>query len=203
MDLPDFSVEAGLWSKNLTVAGVDEAGRGCIAGPVCAAAVIFEKDVLIEELNDSKKLTEKKRELILCNINHLSLSSAHCFVDNDKIDEINILQATMLAMTNAIESLNPKPDHLLIDGNYFKPYFISFEKIVGGDGISSSIAAASILAKVTRDRWMKEVAHNEFPEYNFARNKGYGTKEHYKAIEKYGICKYHRKSFLKKYFEKK
>jgi ribonuclease HII len=196
LTLPDFSIEKKLWKENLVVAGVDEAGRGPIAGPVCAAAVVFKDETKIEGLNDSKQLTEKKREDLFEIINSEVLSVAFDFQDNLIIDKINILQATMNAMMNSIEKLNHKPNHLLIDGNYFSPFFVSYETIVKGDTISASIAAASIIAKVKRDRWMKEIAHNEFPEYNFDKNKGYGTKEHYQAIEKYGICKYHRKTFL-------
>lgn len=199
MDFPDFSLEKKFWSIDKLVAGIDEAGRGPIAGPVVAASVIFPINTpIIEGLNDSKKISEKKRTLIYDKVIENSLAYSYSFIDNFKIDEINILQATMLAMTTSVEKLSVNPNHLLVDGNYFKPYFITYDTIVKGDAISASIAAASVIAKVTRDKWMIEVAHKEYPEYDFINNKGYGTKKHYQAIEKHGICKYHRRSFLKK-----
>lgn len=198
MDKPDFSIEKKFWSKKLLVAGIDEVGRGSIAGPVCASAVIFPfYSEIIEEINDSKKLSELKRNELFNLIINQSVDYSSCFVDNIEIDRINILQATMKAMNNSVENLKVQPNHLLVDGNYFKSYFKTFDTIKKGDSISVSIAAASIVAKVERDKFMVEVANEEFPNYKFDKNKGYGTKEHFEAIGKYGICKYHRKSFLK------
>jgi ribonuclease HII len=178
-----------------TEAGVDEAGRGCYAGPVFAAAVILPKDFFHPLLNDSKKLAEKQRDLLRPIIEKEAISFGVGMVDNDEIDSINILQASFLSMHKAIEQLKYKPDVLLIDGNRFKPYKkILHHCIVKGDGKFASIAAASILAKTYRDDFMKKI-HAEFDCYDWLNNKGYGTASHRKAIEQFGLCKYHRKSF--------
>ena len=178
-----------------TEAGVDEAGRGCYAGPVFAAAVILPKDFFHPLLNDSKKLTEKQRDLLRPIIEREAISFGVGMVDNEEIDSINILQASFLSMHKAIDQLKRKPDVLLIDGNRFKPYKkILHHCIVKGDGKFTSIAAASILAKTYRDDFMKNI-HLEFDCYDWLNNKGYGTASHRKAIEEFGLCKYHRKSF--------
>ena len=200
MNYPNFDFEEKFWNEKKLVAGLDEAGRGCIAGPVFAAAVIFP--INFESaipINDSKKLSHKKRTEFLDYIAWSSVDHKFSSISNEIIDEINILHAPMKAMHDSVNSLSQKPSHLLIDGNYFKENGIEHTKITGGDSKSVTIAAASIVAKVKRDLWMIEVADKEFPEYGFKDHKGYGTKKHYEAIEKYGICKYHRLSFLKKY----
>ena len=180
---------------NKTEAGVDEAGRGCYAGPVFAAAVILPKDFYHPLLNDSKKLSEKQRDILRPIIEKESIAFGVAPVDNNEIDQINILQASYKAMHLSIDQLKPKPEALLIDGNRFKPYKkISHQCIVKGDGKFASIAAASILAKTYRDEFMNLI-HKEFPEYGWDKNKGYGTAIHRRAIEKIGLSKYHRKSF--------
>lgn len=179
------------------IAGVDEAGRGPLAGPVVAAAVIFDNETIIKGINDSKKLTEKKREELFEIIKEKSLSYAVGIVDEKSIDEINILNAALKAMKYAAEELNPRPDLILIDGNKTFNSVIRTKAIVKGDAKSFAVAAASILAKVTRDRIMKEAAENH-PEYLWHKNKGYGTKQHIEAIHKFGFTDYHRKSFLSK-----
>lgn len=175
--------------------GTDEAGRGCLAGPVTAAAVILPKDYNNSILNDSKQLSEKKRDLLkpLIETNALSFGVAHVF--EEEIDCINILNASILAMHKSIDKLNPIPEFIIVDGNKFKPYkAINFETIIKGDGKYLSIAAASVLAKTYRDIYMNQI-HEEYPMYNWKQNKGYPTKQHREAIKKYGITKYHRKSF--------
>ncbi len=179
------------------VCGVDEAGRGPLAGPVVAAAVILPENLRIEGLNDSKKLSEKKRELLFGQIKGEALSWGVGFATEQEIDQINILQATYLAMNRAVKALNFTPKIALVDGNRDPHLGIPTELIVKGDGKSASIAAASILAKVTRDHFMLELA-KEYPNYQFEKHKGYPTKAHYEAIEKYGISPVHRRSFLKK-----
>ncbi len=179
------------------VCGVDEAGRGPLCGPVCAAAVILPVDCEIEGINDSKKLSEKKREQLFDIIKEKAVAYSIQMVDARTIDEINILQATFLAMRTAVESLEPKPDIALIDGNGRPGLSIAEKTVIKGDAKSVSIAAASILAKVTRDRYML-AADKVYPEYSFAKHKGYGTKLHYKAIAEHGICPEHRRTFLKK-----
>lgn len=201
--MADFSLEKKLADKYKFIAGVDEAGRGPLAGPVVAATVILDhRDDIFSEINDSKKLSKIKREKLFELIISNAIDYSVYFVDNSTIDEINILRATMLAMSGAIKNMKLKADFLLIDGNYFKPDDEIIKKIpattiIKGDSDSKSIAAASILAKVTRDRWMETVAHQEFPQYNFSKHKGYATKEHIELIKKHGVCKYHRRSFLK------
>lgn len=181
--------------KSKIEAGLDEAGRGCYAGPVFAAAVILPKDFQHPLLNDSKQLSEKQRDLLRPVIEKESISFAVSSVDNDEIDAINILQASFKAMHQAIESLKVKPQQLLIDGNRFKPYkSVKHECFVKGDGIYASIAAASVLAKTYRDEYMLQL-HEEFPYYAWNNNKGYGTAAHRAAIEQHGLCRYHRKSF--------
>ncbi|MEC3905389.1 ribonuclease HII [Tamlana sp. 2201CG12-4] len=175
--------------------GTDEAGRGCLAGPVTAAAVILPKDFKNLLLNDSKQISEKKRFLLkpIIETEALSFGVAHIFQED--IDSINILNASILAMHKSITQLKPKPEFIIVDGNKFKPYKeIPFETIVKGDSKYLSIAAASVLAKTYRDLYMDKI-HKEFPMYNWKQNKGYPTKEHREAIRKYGITKYHRKSF--------
>ena len=179
------------------ICGVDEAGRGPLAGPVCAAAVILPRGLDIPGLDDSKKLTEKRREALYDVITESAVSYGIAFADHREIDELNILNATFLAMNRAIARLDPKPTLALIDGNTVKGIGCNAKSIVGGDGKSASIAAASILAKVTRDRLMYRLSE-EYPEYGFERHKGYGTKLHYEALRQYGASPIHRKTFLKK-----
>ncbi|MBR4301619.1 MAG: ribonuclease HII [Bacteroidales bacterium] len=183
------------YTDNRIEAGCDEAGRGCLAGPVCAAAVILPKGYENVVLNDSKKLTAKQRSNLRQTIEQDALAWAVAFVDNNEIDEINILNASFLAMNKAIEMLSIRPELLLIDGNRFKTNTdIEFKCIVKGDGLYESIAAASVLAKWYRDAYMIKL-HEEYPCYDWKSNKGYPTKKHYEAIEVNGITCYHRKSF--------
>lgn len=179
------------------VCGVDEAGRGPLAGPVYAAAVVLKKWQTIEGVNDSKKLSEKKREELFDKIVSECSAFSVGTASEREIDEINILQATFLAMKRAVDGLSIKPDIALVDGNQTPPLDCAVKTVIKGDAKSESIAAASIIAKVSRDRYMKEMAA-KYPEYQFEKHKGYGTKLHYEMIEKYGICEIHRKSFLKK-----
>lgn len=175
--------------------GTDEAGRGCLAGPVTAAAVILEKDFKSEILNDSKQVSEKNRNLLRLFIEEKAACFAVSHVMMDEIDEINILNASILAMHHSIDQLKIRPEHIAVDGNRFKPYAnIPHECIVKGDGKYLDIAAASILAKTYRDEFMKKI-HEEYPMYNWKQNKGYPTREHREAIRKYGPTKYHRQSF--------
>ena len=182
-------------NKNRLEAGCDEAGRGCLAGPVVAAAVILAPRFKNQWLNDSKQLTEKRRNELRRIIESEAVSFAVSFVDHQKIDEINILNASFLAMHGAVDKLESKPEHLLIDGNRFKPYpGTSHSCIIKGDGKYLSIAAASILAKTYRDEFMIEL-HESFPHYDWKNNKGYPTENHRKAILEYGPTPFHRKSF--------
>lgn len=199
MDWLEFEKEA-LAQGYKSVCGVDEAGRGPLAGPVCAAAVILPEGVIIEGVNDSKKLSEKKRESLFDVIREQALSYSIAYATVDEIEEINILNATMLAMRRAIDGLDIKADYAMIDGNKIPPLDIDAECIVKGDAKSMSIACASILAKVSRDRLLYKYAE-EYPMYGFDKHKGYGTKVHREAILKYGPCPYHRKSFLKKLYK--
>ena len=182
------------------VCGVDEAGRGPLAGPVCAAAVILPPDLEIEGLNDSKKLTEKRREALYDIIIEKAVAYGIATASEQEIDGINILQATFLAMRRAVEQLSVKPEIALVDGNR-EPDFgdISVKTIIKGDSKSTNIAAASILAKVTRDRMMVAL-DAEYPQYGFAVHKGYGTQKHYAALREYGACPIHRRTFLKKFY---
>ena len=177
--------------------GVDEAGRGPLAGPVCAAAVMLPQNCLIEGLNDSKKLSEKKREALYDEILERAVSYGIAFATVEEIEEHNILGATFLAMNRAIARLDPKPELALIDGNRCTGIQIPSRCIVGGDGKCADIAAASVLAKVTRDRYMLQMAE-QYPEYGFEKHKGYGTKAHYAAIREHGPSPIHRPSFLRK-----
>ena len=180
---------------NLIEAGCDEAGRGCLAGPVVAAAVILPKRFKHPVLNDSKKLTAKQRTILRDEIISSAIDWKVAFIDNNEIDKLNILRASIKAMHNAIGGLKNEPEFLLIDGNRFYPYKkIKYQTMVKGDGLYFSIAAASILAKTFRDDYMEKI-HNEFPDYDWARNKGYPTVRHRMAILKHGITPYHRKSF--------
>lgn len=179
------------------VCGVDEAGRGPLAGPVCAAAVILPPDIIIEGVNDSKKLSEKKREVLFDVIKEKSVSYSIAFATVDEIEKFNILNATMLAMKRAVEGLDIRADYAMIDGNRLPDLDIPAEYIIKGDAKSMSVACASILAKVSRDRLCYQYAE-EYPQYGFDKHKGYGTKQHREAIITYGPCPYHRMSFLKK-----
>ena len=199
MDWLEFEKEA-LAKGYKSVCGVDEAGRGPLAGPVCAAAVILPEGVIIDGVNDSKKLSEKKRESLFDVIREQALSYSIAYATVDGIEQINILNATMLAMRRAIDGLDIKADYAMIDGNKIPPIDIDAECIVKGDAKSMSIACASILAKVSRDRLLYKYAE-EYPMYGFDKHKGYGTKVHREAILKYGPCPYHRKSFLKKLYK--
>ncbi len=196
--MPDFSYENDALAKGYKiVCGVDEAGRGPLAGPVCAAAVILPEDCEIEGLNDSKKISEKKREILFDIIKEKAVAYCIAFGTVEEIEEYNILEATYIAMNRAIDGLDVKPDFALIDGNRVpKGISVPCETVVKGDSKSCSIAAASILAKVTRDRLMLEY-DEKYPQYLFAQHKGYGTKAHYEAIKQHGVCEIHRLSFLK------
>lgn len=195
-----WEFEEKYFAQNIQiVCGVDEAGRGPLAGPVCAAAVILPPHVEIPGLNDSKKLTDKRRRELAPIIKECAIAYGIAFADEKEIDEINILQATFLAMERAVSQLAVKPEILLIDGNRERDFHIPVETIIKGDSRSASIAAASILAKVTRDDYLLEMAQ-QYPEYGFDIHKGYGTKAHYTAIEKYGPCPIHRMTFLKKFY---
>ncbi len=197
--MPDFLIEkAAIQNGYKYVCGVDEAGRGPLAGPVCAAAVILASDTEIEDLNDSKKLSEKKREALFDIIKEKALAYSVAYGTLEEIEEYNILEATFLAMNRSIEGLQIKADYALIDGNRVpKGIKIPCETVVKGDAKSASIAAASIIAKVTRDRLLLEY-DEQYPQYNFKKHKGYGTKEHTDLILKYGPSPIHRMSFLKK-----
>ena len=199
--MPDFSYENIARQKGYKIiCGVDEAGRGPLAGPVCAAAVILPPDCIIDGLNDSKKISEKKREMLFEQIIQKAVSYSVAYGTLEEIEKYNILEATYLAMNRAIDGLSQKADFALIDGNRIpKNIKIPCETVVKGDSKSCSVAAASILAKVTRDRLMLEY-DKKYPQYNFAKHKGYGTKAHYEAIKEYGVCEIHRLSFLKNVF---
>jgi ribonuclease HII len=184
------------------ICGVDEAGRGPLAGPVCAAAVILPPHAQIPGLNDSKKLSDKRRRELFPLIKEAAVAYGIGIATHEEIDEINILQATYLAMERAIQALSVKPELALIDGNRTRDFGIPVETVVKGDSRSASIAAASILAKVTRDDMMLELA-DTYPQYGFEIHKGYGTKAHYAALDEHGISPIHRMSFLKKYNGKK
>lgn len=198
-----WQIEQAHFDKGIQViCGVDEAGRGPLAGPVCAAAVILPANVEIPGLNDSKKLSDKRRRELFPIIKEMALAYGIAFADHKEIDEINILQATYLAMERAITQLNIKPELALIDGNRAKDFGIPVETVVHGDSLSASIAAASILAKVTRDDYMLQMAQ-AYPGYDFEIHKGYGTKAHYAALTKLGPSPIHRLTFLKKFYGEK
>lgn len=194
----DYTYEINATQKGFkTICGVDEAGRGPLAGPVYAAAVILPIGLEIEGLNDSKKLSEKKREQLFDVITEKAISYSIGIATEKEIDEINILNATFLAMKRAVDGLEIRPDYAIIDGNREPHTGITEETVIKGDGKVMSVAAASILAKVSRDRFMLEIAE-KYPQYQFEKHKGYGTKLHYEMIEKYGVSDIHRRSFLKK-----
>ena len=186
----------------VSVCGVDEAGRGPLAGPVCAAAVILPKGLLIPGLDDSKKLTDKKRRELMPIIKEQAIAYGIGMASHEEIDSINILQATFLAMQRALDQLSVKPDLALIDGNREKEFGIPVKTIVKGDSLSLNIAAASVLAKVTRDDLMVEMAE-KYPKYSFEIHKGYGTKAHYAALTEHGPSPIHRMTFLKKFYGEK
>ncbi len=198
-----WDYEDGCTSRGFRlICGVDEAGRGPLAGPVCAAAVILPLHLEIAGLNDSKKLSEARREALYGIITEQAVAWAVAFAGEKEIDAMNILQATFLAMRRAVEALSIKPEIALVDGNREPPLDdVPVQTIVGGDGKSASIAAASILAKVTRDRLMVQLDRT-YPQYGFAVHKGYGTRRHYAALEQYGPSPIHRMTFLKKFYEK-
>ena len=183
------------FKKGVVEAGCDEAGRGCLAGPVFAAAVVWPSDLELPLLNDSKKLTPRNQYAFREEIQRFALGYAVAYIENEKIDKINIFKASMLAMHKALERLNPPPEHVLVDGKYFYPYKnVPYQCIVEGDGKYLSIAAASVLAKTCRDDYMIRLS-SEYPEYGWDSNKGYATARHRKALMEYGITPYHRKSF--------
>mgnify|MGYP004660629941 FL=1 len=184
------------------ICGVDEAGRGPLAGPVYAAAVVLKKGQIIEGVNDSKKLSEKKREALFDKIINEAEDFSIASASAREIDEYNILNATFLAMKRAVDGLKTKPEYAMIDGNRLPPLDIPAETIVKGDAKSLSIAAASILAKVSRDRYMLEMAE-KYPQYQFEKHKGYGTKLHYEMLDEYGPCEIHRQTFLRTWYERK
>lgn len=202
-DITMWEIEDKFRSEGYAViCGVDEAGRGPLAGPVCAAAVILPEHLEIPGLNDSKKLTDKKRRELFPIIKEQAAAYGIGLASHQEIDEINILQATYLAMERALAQLSVKPDLALIDGNRARDFGIPVETVVKGDSLSASIAAASILAKVTRDDLMLELA-KEYPGYGFEVHKGYGTRAHYAALREYGPCAIHRMTFLKKFYGEK
>ncbi len=200
---PDlFGFDSGFRARYGAVCGIDEAGRGTLAGDVFAAAVILDEGVVIEGINDSKKLTEKKREALFDEI--CAKARAYCIAsaDVDEIERLNILQADFLAMRRAYNGLGTAAGIVLVDGNQLPELDAEMKYVIKGDARSASIAAASILAKVSRDRYMKRMAE-KYPQYGFEKHKGYGTKAHYAAVDEFGLCEIHRKSFFKKYFEKR
>lgn len=198
-----WEIENSCYSEDIKIiCGVDEAGRGPLAGPVCAAAVILPEGLEIPGLTDSKKLTDKKRRELYPLIQEQAISYGIGFASEKEIDEINILQATFLAMQRALDQLDVKPDLALIDGNREKDFGIPVKTVVKGDSLSMNIAAASVLAKVTRDDLMMLLAE-EYPQYGFEIHKGYGTKAHYAALTEYGPSPIHRLSFLKKFYGEK
>ena len=195
-----WEIEDSLYENGVQIiCGVDEAGRGPLAGPVCAAAVILPPHTVIPGLNDSKKLTDKRRRELYPLIKEKALAYGIAFADHGEIDKINILQATYLAMERAIGQLSVRPDIALIDGNRAKDFGLPVKTVVHGDSLSANIAAASILAKVTRDDVMLQVAE-DYPQYSFEVHKGYGTKAHYEALAQHGPCPIHRMTFLKKLY---
>ena len=194
-----WEIEHSLFDKGYKmIAGVDEAGRGPLAGDVYAAAVILPPDICIEGLNDSKKISEKKREKLFDEIKEVALGYAVATASVEEIDEFNIRNATYIAMNRAIEALNVKPDYVIVDGDCIKECNYPHECVVKGDARSLSIAAASILAKVSRDRKMLEMAE-KYPQYGFEKHKGYGTKVHIEALKEFGASEIHRKTFIKKF----
>ena len=208
MEIDLWTYEREQWNNGrTTLCGVDEAGAGPLAGPVYAAAVILPGEIDLPGLNDSKKLTPKKREKRFDQITAAAEAYSIAFVTAEEIDQIDILNARMLAMNRAIGGLSVPPDLCLIDGNRDHGSAVAITAphlcLVGGDGKSASIAAASILAKVSRDRYVTDVLDREYPQYQFARHKGYGTKLHYAMLDQYGPCPAHRRTFLKKWEDKR
>ena len=208
MEMDLWTYERQQWNNGCTaLCGVDEAGAGPLAGPVYAAAVILPRETDIPGLNDSKKLTAKKREALFDQITAAAEAYSIAFVTAEEIDQMDILNARMLAMNRAIGGLSVPPDLCLIDGNRDHGSAVAITAphlcLVGGDGKSASIAAASILAKVSRDRYVTDVLDREYPQYQFARHKGYGTKLHYAMLDQYGPCPAHRRTFLKKWEDKR
>ena len=198
-----WAIEDGCFEEGYSVVcGVDEAGRGPLAGPVCAAAVILPPHIEIPGLNDSKKLTDKRRRELMPVIKEQAIAYGIAFASHEEIDGINILQATYLAMERALAELSVKPDMALIDGNRAKDFGLPVKTVVHGDSLSASIAAASVLAKVTRDDLMMTLAE-EYPQYGFEIHKGYGTKAHYAALTEQGASPIHRMTFLKKFYGEK
>ena len=198
-----WQIEDSFYAQGYQViCGVDEAGRGPLAGPVCAAAVILPKHLEIPGLTDSKKLTDKKRRELFPLIQEQAVAYGIGLASQEEIDEINILQATFLAMERALSQLNVRPDMVLIDGNRERDFGVPVQTVIKGDSLSANIAAASILAKVTRDNLMVELA-KQYPQYGFEIHKGYGTKAHYEALRQYGASPIHRRSFLKKFYGEK
>ncbi|MCD7860238.1 MAG: ribonuclease HII [Firmicutes bacterium] len=201
MNLWDY--EAALYSEGVEqICGVDEAGRGPLAGPVCAGAVILPPYLEIPGLNDSKKLSDRRRRELFPVICSSAIAYGIGWASSEEIDEINILQATFLAMKRAVEQLGGRADYILLDGNRETDFGIPVKTIVKGDSLSANIAAASILAKVSRDEYMEKMAR-QYPGYGFEIHKGYGTRTHYAALETLGACPIHRQSFLKKFYGRK
>ena len=195
-----WAIETELYDQGVTlICGIDEAERGPLAGPVCAAAVILPPYLEIPGLDDSKKLTDKRRRELMPIIKEQAIAYGIGFASHEEIDEINILQATFLAMERALAQLQVKPGMALIDGNREKDFGLPVKTVVKGDSLSANIAAASVLAKVTRDDLMEAMAQ-EYPQYGFEIHKGYGTKAHYAALTEYGPCAIHRHTFLKKFY---
>lgn len=198
-----WDIEDSYFSKGIvTICGVDEAGRGPLAGPVCAAAVILPPHLEIPGLNDSKKLSDKRRRELMPIIKEQALAYGIGFASHEEIDQINIMQATFLAMERALAQLGTRPELALIDGNRQKDFGIPVQTVVQGDSLSANIAAASVLAKVTRDDLMLEMAE-QYPQYGFEIHKGYGTKRHYEALREFGPSPIHRMTFLKKFYGEK
>ena len=198
-----WEIEDSFYAEGVKIiCGVDEAGRGPLAGPVCAAAVILPEHLVIPGLNDSKKLTDKKRRELFPIIQERAIAYGIAFASEQEIDELNILQATFLAMKRAIAQLEGKADFALIDGNRETDFGVPCMTVVKGDSRSANIAAASVLAKVTRDIYMENLAE-EYPQYGFEIHKGYGTKAHYAALPEHGMCPAHRRTFLKKFYGEK
>lgn len=198
-----WEIEESFYEQGVNViCGVDEAGRGPLAGPVCAAAVILPKNLELPGLTDSKKLTDKKRRELFPLIKEQAIAYGIGYASEKEIDEINILQATFLAMERALAQLEVRPDLALIDGNREKDFGLPVKTVVKGDSLSANIAAASILAKVSRDNLMLELAE-QYPEYGFDVHKGYGTKAHYEALRAHGPSPVHRMTFLKKFYGEK
>ncbi|MBE6858695.1 MAG: ribonuclease HII [Ruminococcus sp.] len=196
-----FDYDEELRNAHPIICGVDEAGRGPLAGDVYAAAVVLDSGVTIDYLNDSKKLSEKRREELFDVIKEKARAYCIATASVEEIDRLNILNAAMVAMKRAVEGLGIAPDLALIDGNRLPDISCKAQYVIKGDAVSASIAAASVLAKVARDRYMKELAE-KYPQYVFEKHKGYGTKLHYECLEKYGISEVHRRSFLKKLYDK-